>query len=107
MGELLLHAGWCRRHRRGRHCHYSERRSLVPQHVLAKRGRGGHALDGLGRHGCGGQVEREAEREVEIHRGRQFLEVEQRGVAAASTGEWEPSHIRCRRRAQGVRRSHS
>ena len=58
----------------------------MPQQVLAKRGRGGHALDGLGRHGCGGQVEREAEREVEIHRGRRFLEAEQRGVVGARGG---------------------
>ena len=54
--------------------------------MLPKRGRSGHALDGLGQHGCGGQVEREAEREVEIHRGRRFLEAEQRGVVGARRG---------------------
>ena len=51
----------------------------MPQQVLAKRGRGGHALDGLGRHGC-------AEREVEIHCGHRFLEAEQRGVVGVRRG---------------------
>lgn len=49
-------------------------------------GGGGHALDGLGRHGGGrgGQVEREAEREVEV--GRRAPEAEQRGVVRARRG---------------------
>ena len=49
-------------------------------------GGGGDALDGLGRHGGGWQVEREAEREVEVGRGRGALEAEQRGVVGARRG---------------------
>jgi hypothetical protein len=45
---------------------------------------GGDALDGLGRHGCGGDVEGEVHGEVEVGGGA--LEAEQRGVVGASGG---------------------